>query len=403
MKTSGFKRLATVHCAALIRTLGNALLAALRVLLWPRPRPRHAERICVYRIGAIGDLVCATPALFAIRRAYPDAHLTLLTTPGRYRGSRHAEELFGGANWIDEILTYDLDEIRRMKDRLAFGRKLRARNFDAWFDLTLDRAKLSRMIRDMVIARLLGVRWGCGWRLEHLRFAAKAEAEVKEFPDEVERLAAILRFCGIDGDASSFPGFPNDPAHELVQQILRRVDNGTPIVAIAPGARRPCNLWPADRFISACADLTSRGAAVFLIGSDGDHSLCEEIRSNSSAINLAGRLSLSESRALLGECDLLICVDSGPQHLAAAVGTRCLAIFSQRNPRRRWYPHGSRHVVLEGDVECHTCLLDICPNDNRCMKQISVEQVIAAARSILATDQLQRDDDGNFEIPMVVR
>jgi heptosyltransferase-3 len=76
-------------------------------------------------------------------------------------------------------------------------------------------------------------------------------------------------------------------------------------------------------------------------------------------------------------------VDSGPQHLAASVGTPCVAIFSQRNPRRRWYPHGNRHRVLEGAVPCHTCLLDVCPHDNLCMKQISADEVVAAARAIL--------------------
>ena len=73
----------------------------------------------------------------AIRRAYPDAHLTLLTTPGTYRRSRHAEDLLGEADWIDEILIYDLDEIAKYKGRLALGRKLRARKFDVWFDLVL--------------------------------------------------------------------------------------------------------------------------------------------------------------------------------------------------------------------------------------------------------------------------
>jgi ADP-heptose:LPS heptosyltransferase len=100
---------------------------------------------------------------------------------------------------------------------------------------------------------------------------------------------------------------------------------------------------------------------------------------------------LRESGALLRQCDLLICVDSGPQHLAAAVGTRCVAIFSQRNQRRRWYPHGTQHLVLEGSVECHTCLLDSCPYDNRCIKQITVEQVLAAARTSLAANSPQRD------------
>jgi ADP-heptose:LPS heptosyltransferase len=341
--------------------------------------------VCVYRIGAIGDLVCATPAIHAIRRAYPDAHLTLLTTPGTYRRSRHAEDLLGEADWIDEILIYDLDEVASIEGRLALGRKLRARKFDVWFDLVLDRARFSRMLRDMMLARLVGARWAFGWRLEHIRFAARAEAEVRDFPDEVERLAEVLHSCGIEG-ATSFPPFCREVQFDANRQILLDFENdGRAIVAIAPGARRPSNLWPTDRFASVCADLTASGVAVFLIGSDADRAECEQINSlaGNRATSLAGKLSLQESCVFLRRCDLLICVDSGPQHLAAAVGTRCVAIFSQRNQRRRWYPHGSQHRVLEGSVECHTCLLDSCPYDNRCMKQITVEQVIAAVSASL--------------------
>ena len=393
MRRAKFKVWALVYCAAIIRLFDNACIAALRILLWPKRRPVRARRVCVYRIGAIGDLVCATPAIFAIRRAYPDAYLTLLTTPGKYSHSRHAEELFAGAEWLDEIITYDLDEVRNPRDRIAFGAKLRVRKFDAWFDLTLDRAKFTRMIRDMFLARLVGARWAFGWRLEHLGFAAKAEAEVREFPDEVERLAGMLHRCGIEGDATSFPPLADELQSDSFARFLRDLEaRGRSLVAIAPGARRSCNLWPFDRFAAVCENLTIGGAAVVLIGGVGDYAMCEQIdwRSGNKATNLAGKLSLSDSRALLRRCDLLICVDSGPQHLAASVGTRCVALFSQRNQRRRWYPHGSRHQVLEGSVECHTCLLDSCPYDNRCMRQITVDQVLAAARMSLQTERSGR-------------
>jgi len=400
MKRSRFTVRALVYCAAIIRCFGNACIATLRMALWPNRRPARAARVCVYRIGAIGDIVCATPALLAIRRAYPAAHLTLLTTPGNYSRSRHAEELLGGVGWINEIITYDLDEARTIKDRLAFGARLRARKFDAWFDLTLDRAKFTRMIRDMLMVWLLGARWASGWRLEHIGFAAKAEAEVKEFPDEVERLAGVLRSCGIEGDATSFPPLAGELQEASTRRFLRDLEaDGRSIVALAPGARRSCNLWPTDRFAAVCAHLAAGGAAVFLIGGTNDYLICEQIsvRSGSPLTNLAGKLSLGESCALLRRCDLLICVDSGPQHLAAAVGTRCVALFSQRNQRRRWYPHGSQHRVLEGSVECHTCLLDVCPYDNRCMKQITVEQVLAAAHANLQAKCRPRVEHLNSE------
>jgi ADP-heptose:LPS heptosyltransferase len=393
------KRLILIYSAATLRWLGNRVIAVLRIALWPRRRPTRAARICVYRIGAIGDLVCATPALFAIRRAYPDAHLTLLTTAGKYGHSLHATDLLDGVGWIDEIIVYDLDEIGSIAGRLELGARLRANHFDLWFDLTLERARFSRILRDMLFARLLGVRWAFGWRLDHFDFAARAEAEVKEFPDEVERLAATLHSCGI-GDATIFPPIPGDAAPDLPQRLLG--DFGTdcrPLIAIAPGARRPCNLWPTQRFVAVARSLRARGVAVALLGGADDRPMCEEIASGcgSDVINLAGNLSIGQSRAMLHRCDLLICVDSGPQHLAASVGTPCVALFSQRNPRRRWYPHGSRHRVLEGAVECHTCLLDVCPRDNLCMKQITVDEVLAATEDIVQTTRTGRADQRTFE------
>ena len=253
-----------------------------------------AEQICVYRIGAIGDLVCATPALFAIRRAYPEAHLTLLTTPGNSTRSRHAEELLGRAGWIDEIITYDLDEVSSLKDRIAFGKKLRTRKFDAvvraYARSREVHAHASRHAPGASPRMFDGPSAG---GFEHIGFAARAEAEMREFPDEVERLAAILRSCGIEGDATRFPPFASESAAAL--RVLLREDetDGRPIVAIAPGARRPCNLWPTDRFAAVCADLVGRGVAVFLIGSGEDYALCEQIRCESRATNLAGKLSLT--------------------------------------------------------------------------------------------------------------
>ena len=386
MKPSRLTIWVSICCAAVLRSLGNAGIAGLRISLWPRRRPTRAVRVCVYRIGAIGDIMCATPALFAIRRAYPQAHLTLLTTPGKYSHARHAEDLLGSAGWIDEIITYDLASIATLKERLRFGARLRARKFDVWFDLPLDRAKFTRMIRDMFFARLIGSRWAYGWRLEHIRFAAKAEAEVKEFPDEVERLAELLRAGGIGGDALSFPPLAVEaPDHAL--PVLRDLRLGGRLsIAIAPGARRSCNLWPTIRFAEVCAHLAARDVTIFLLGGSDEHAMCEQIISDAPgrATNMAGKLSLLESSALLRRCELLICVDSGPQHLASAVVTPCIALFSQRNQRGRWYPHGSRHRVLEGSVECHTCLLDTCPYENRCMKQITVEDVLTAVDASLA-------------------
>lgn len=299
-----------------------------------------------------------------------------------YGRSRHAQELLSGAEWIDKIIFYDLDDVKTFRQRRALGARLRARRFDAWFYMGLDRNSFTRSLRDMILVRLAGARWACGWRLEHIGFAAKAEAEVMVFPNEVTRLMDGLRRSGLECDAPRFP-LPIDTSHDRsVHEILLGfgVDEG-PLVAVAPGARRSCNLWPAKRFATVIAGLIADGAKIVLLGGPDD-TACDQLASRlrSRVANLAGKLSLLESCALLRKCDLMICVDSAPQHLAAAVGTPCVALFSQRNQRSRWYPYGDNHIVLEGSVECHTCLLDACPYDNRCLKQISVGDVLDAAR-----------------------
>ena len=111
--------------ALAIKRLANAMLRALARCLWPRPRPQSAARVCIYRIGNIGDMVCALPAIHAIRRAYPAAHLTLLTSPGK-SGAPWAGELLEALDWLDEVSVYHSDDVAGWRKLLRFTRSLRA-------------------------------------------------------------------------------------------------------------------------------------------------------------------------------------------------------------------------------------------------------------------------------------
>ena len=163
--------------------------------------------------------------------------------------------------------------------------------------------------------------------------------------------------------------------------LIRMVWRDKPFVAIAPGAKRPTNRWPLDRFVQVGRHLVCERFRVLVIGGASDLEDCRAVTVGyrPGALNLAGQLSILESCELLKRCDLLICNDSGVQHLAAAVGTRCLSIFSFWQPRAKWWPYGSQHTVLNKWVECHTCFLDRCPYDNRCIKLIQAHEVIAWA------------------------
>jgi ADP-heptose:LPS heptosyltransferase len=360
----------------------NHGLEIFRLCLWPRPMPKRPRRICVYRNGQVGDTLCAVPAMFAIRRAYPDAHLTLLTTPV-LRSLPSAKDILEGAAWIDEISVYYKDEIDTLPKSFQFVRALRRRRFDVWIELPIEVTGPWRLIRNMLAARLAGARWGCGWRVSFLDLAVQAQAECRTFPNEVERLMELLHRYGLDsGGEVAFP-LPDGSAQEQrVDALLREhaLDDSSRLVAIAPSAKREPNRWPSERFAQTGKHLVALGYQVLVLAGRGDAELCEEVvrRIGFGSLSLAGKTSIGESCELLRRCELLICNDSGVQHMAAAVGTPCISIFSARDMPGKWSPYGREHVVLRKSVECHTCFTEKCPRGNLCINMVTVEETIAA-------------------------
>ena len=234
----------------------------------------------------------------------------------------------------------------------------------------------------MIAARMAGARWAYGWRVNTIRWAAHAQSELFTFPNEVERLLALAAECGIPSQAAVFPLPLRDCHRRVVDELVDK--NGLArqtFVAIAPGAKRSTNRWPLDRFVEVGRHLVCEGFRVLVMGGASDVEDCRTVTAaiGAGALNLAGQLSLLQSCELLKRCHLLICNDSGVQHLAAAVGTRCLSIFSFWQLRGKWRPYGSEHTVLQKWVECHTCFLDRCPYDNRCIKLIDADEVTAWA------------------------
>ena len=367
--------------------LANGCVALVRFCLWPRSRPLRAERVCLYRIAHLGDTICALPAMHAVRMAYPEAQLTLVTSPGK-RGMPGAQELLSGAPWLDEVVVYYSDEVESWRQRLALVKRLRQRKFDVWIELPPDLTTLPVLLRNMLLARLSGARWGYGWCLSTLRWGARAQSESKVSPSEVDRLMRVVESSGIAGREACFP-LPLTIEHSsaIDALFLDSVPSSLPLVAIAPGAKRSTNRWPADRFAEVAKALSRQGFFAVLIGGAGDKPACERIAGEigGKALNLAGQLSVLESCEVLRRCVFAVCNDSGVQHMAAAVSTPCISIFSVRDMPGKWRPYGAQHVVLERNVPCHTCYLEECPHDNLCVKLIQVSDVLDASEVVCAT------------------
>lgn len=153
------------------------------------------------------------------------------------------------------------------------------------------------------------------------------------------------------------------------------------LLALCPGAEYgPAKRWLPDRFAEVARRVRAEtNCRWILVGSTADKPICDEIaqKIGESATNLSGKTTLRELCALLAQCKLLLTNDTGPMHLAAAVGTRVVALFGSTDPLATG-PYGDDHVILRHPVECSPCLLRECPIDFRCMNRISSKEVTAA-------------------------
>jgi lipopolysaccharide heptosyltransferase II len=163
---------------------------------------------------------------------------------------------------------------------------------------------------------------------------------------------------------------------------------GTPLIALNPGASHPVNRWATDRFAALSDMLTQKLAArVILIGGKEDIPLAEEIaaKTGSKPLNMAGKANLLQLGALLEQCDILVSGDTGPMHIATAVGTRVVALFGAADPERTG-PVGSGHRIIQAaDVPCIPCGSRTCNNREylECMEKIPVSLVFETIRDML--------------------
>jgi ADP-heptose:LPS heptosyltransferase len=162
-------------------------------------------------------------------------------------------------------------------------------------------------------------------------------------------------------------------------------------ILLHPGSRSPCRLWPAERFAAVCDRLQDElGAQVFLAGGPGEQALVRQIRDHAKThlIALEPRLTVGQLAGLLVQFDLLLCHDSGPMHIAAAVGTPVVALFGSQNATI-WKPVGGRHTVLQTTLPC-TCLPDLptpCVRTDSyrsyCVRKLTVDAVFSTLKTVL--------------------
>lgn len=345
-----------------------ALLARLR---------EPPRRVAVLKPSRIGDFLCATPALRALRRALPGAEITLITLPMLRELAERSPHVDATAEFPGYPgLAEQLFEPRRAA---GFFGEMQARRFDLALQLQ------GSGVNANPFTLMLGARHTAGFvRPGDGRGLLAAALPLPECGHEVRRMLALSSFLGAPaaGEHTEFPLWPAD--HAQAAELLGAAR--PPLIGLHAGARDATRRWPAERFARVARTLQGRhGGSLVLIGEQDDQTvaaLAGHLRGLPS-VNLAGRTSLPTLGALIARMALLVTNDSGPAHIAYALGVPTVTIFGAGDPARYGPPAAGPFAALAGPAACRPCGLAACPIDDACLRAVSVAQVTSAAEQLL--------------------
>jgi ADP-heptose:LPS heptosyltransferase len=349
----------------------------------PLAHAPRAGRIAVLRALQLGDMLCAVPALRALRAAFPVAHVTLVGLPwAREFAARFAA-------YVDDFLEFPgfpglPERDATAADVVGFLQAAQARRFDLVLQLHGSGAHVNECVQ------LMGGRHAAGFF--RAGDAVPDAARFIPWPGsgtETQRLLALLAHLGVEaqGEALEFPPADADIA-ELECSGLAPAP-GTPFACVHPGARFPSRRWVPERFAEVADELVARGLPVTLTGVSSEAAITARVRAamRHPATDATGRLSLGALAELLRRATLVVSNDTGISHVSAAVGTPSVVVASGSDVAR-WAPaEPGRHVVLWHDVPCRPCMHVECPVGHGCATGVAARQVTAAAAALVARER----------------
>jgi heptosyltransferase I len=342
----------------------------------------------IVKPSAIGDVTHTLPALNALRRHFPKAHITWLVEEASAEILENHEALdrvliCRRKKWISDF-SQPLSIIRILKEILRFIKTLR----DTEYDLVIDFQGLLKSGIWVFFSR--GKRKvGFGPGMDHAEhsyiFLNERVPAVSMEHHAVNRELMLLFAIGIPCGKIEF-GFPIDPLdREKIKKLLRSymISETDRIVAINPMARWDTKLWQSQKMALVADRIYEKGFKVCFTGAKDDIDEIEKILTlmDHPAVNLAGKTSLKTLAALYERAGFLLTTDTGPMHIAAAINTPVVALFGPTAPWRTG-PFGVGHQIIRLNKDCSPCFKRSCPT-TECMNEISVEMVVERIEHIL--------------------
>lgn len=337
------------------------------------------KRILIFKPGPIGDFLHSLPVARALKEKFPDGTITMITSPA-------LADLAEGNPFIDELIYVPSNFFKGdLTGLFAFLVKVRALEADLFVDL-----------KSNVKSVITGAFSGAGKRFRYKKQRGARDGERRLHA--IENLFATISPLSVEMAADCFRVYLRREDEEFVDQFMVTLSSGEAsprgkeihLVALNANVSIPNSSrhWPPEYFARLGDRVEKELAAhIILIGGAEDREYCEGVAKlmETRPVITAGELTLGQTGALLSRCEVLVSGDTGPMHLAAAVGIKVIALFGSMDERRAG-PYGSAHRVLKKDLPCVPCEEKTCPlQTTQCMKDITVDEVFAEVQQILVS------------------
>ncbi len=341
------------------------------------------RNILVRATNWVGDAVMGVPAFQALRDRFPAARISILARPW-------VAGLYGREPFCDELISYEAPKgWHGLGEKVSVATQLRARNFDCavLFQNAFEAAALVRMAG--IPVRIGYAVDGRDWLLtDAVRIPRPDETPLHQrfYYLELLRRAKLIESYATDGSVRLSAA---SAAAEAGRQRFQNAGIREAVIGVSPGAAYGgAKRWLPERFAQAAARVASeRNATVALFGASEERSACKIVQQEleklgQRSVDFAGATSLAEFIEMAAACEAFLTNDSGPMHIASALGVPTVAIFGATDHIATG-PTGPLAEVVRQPVDCSPCLLRECPIDHRCMTRVTSDQVSDAALRLI--------------------
>ena len=315
-------------------------------------------------------MVLLTPALRALKNAYPESNLTLLLRP-------RVADLMETHPYVDTCIV-DTKNRGLYRSVTKLVRRIRGAAFDVAVVLH------PTSFRNALLPFLARVPIRVGTNVSGRGILLTASRKDDTSVHEVHRYLRVLRLLDIDTGSDSLEFWHTDTDREMIQGLLHAegVSSTDRLIALNLGTTWRTKQWGTTNFAAVIQQIThlAPDVRIVLTGSSNELALVEALPTSLPIINLVGKTSILQLGALLERCEVCLTCDSGPMHIAAAVGTPTVALFGPTDPVRH-RPYSNGHEVVEKSVSCRPCYKRTCQRQDTphlCMKEISIGEVVNA-------------------------